>query len=108
MVWCYFTFSSIQSWDTFPPKAPAADGAPVSGSQPTGSTNVSQVLLKKNTTSMVFGRQLKAIQGMLDFDYVCRRDRPSVACMIDPFNSAPRKDFYWGSKQVFIPSKKPR
>jgi len=91
------------SWDTFTPKAPAADGAPVSGSQPTGSTNVSQVLLKKNTTSMVFGRQLKAIQGMLDFDYVCRRDRPSVACMIDPFNSAPRKDFYWGSKQVFIP-----
>ena len=44
-------------------------------------------------------------QGMLDFDYVCRRETPSVACMIDPFNSAPRKDFYWGSKQIFIPSK---
>ncbi len=41
---------------------------------------------------------------MLDFDYVCRREQHSVACIVDPFNSAPRKDFYWGSKQIFIPS----
>ena len=41
---------------------------------------------------------------MLDFDYACRREQGSVACIVDPFGGAPRKDFYWGSKQVFIPS----
>ena len=34
------------------------------------------------------------------------REQPSVAAIIDPFSSAPRKDFYWGSKQIFVPSKK--
>ena len=41
---------------------------------------------------------------MLDFDYACTREQPSVACIVDPFNNAPRKDFYWGSKQLFVPS----
>jgi len=90
------------SWDTFTPKAPGSSGDNKTATSTSGG-NVSEALLRKNTTSMVFGRQLKAIQGMLDFDYVCRRETPSVACMIDPFNSAPRKDFYWGSKQIFIP-----
>ena len=45
------------------------------------------------------------IQGMLDFDYVCRRDTYSVNGIIDPFGGSPRAAFYWGSKQVFIPSK---
>ena len=40
---------------------------------------------------------------MLDFDYACTREQPSVAAIVDPFSNAPRKDFYWGSKQVFIP-----
>merc|ERR1712018_769574 len=26
-----------------------------------------------------------------------------MGAIIDPFSSAPRKDFYWGSKQIFIP-----
>ena len=59
--------------------------------------------MTKTTTSFVFGRQLKAIQGMLDFDYVCRRETPSVCAIIDPFGGSPRAAFYWGSKQVFIP-----
>ena len=60
-------------------------------------------LFTKKTRSFIYGRQFKACQGMLDFDYVCTREQPSVAGMIDPFSNAPRKDFYWGSKQVFIP-----
>ena len=42
---------------------------------------------------------------MLDFDYVCRRETYSVCGIIDPFGGSPRAAFYWGSKQVFIPSK---
>lgn len=39
-----------------------------------------------NTTrALVFGLQPRAIQGMLDFDYACGRDTPSVAAMIYPF-----------------------
>ena len=45
---------------------------------------------------------VKAIQGMLDFDYVCRRATPSVCGIIDPFGGSPRAAFYWGSKQIFI------
>ena len=62
-------------------------------------------LFSKKTRSFIYGRQFKACQGMLDFDYACTREQPSVAAIIDPFSSAPRKDFYWGSKQVFVPSK---
>ena len=66
-------------------------------------TSVNDLFTKK-TRSIVYGRQFVACQGMLDFDYVCTREQPSVACIVDPFNETPRKDFYWGSKQVFIPS----
>merc|ERR1719376_1499745 len=98
------------SWDTFTPKttgeaSPKAshEGGAKGGAPTTTETDASRILLRKKTTSMIYGRQFKAVQGMLDFDYVCRRDSPSVSCMIDPFNGAPRKDFYWGSKQIFIP-----
>ena len=66
-------------------------------------SNVNNLFTKK-TRSIIYGRQFKAVQGMLDFDYACRREQGSVACIVDPFGGAPRKDFYWGSKQVFIPS----
>ena len=38
-----------------------------------------------NTRSFVYGLQPRAIQGMLDFDYSCGRQTPSVAAMIHPF-----------------------
>lgn len=64
---------------------------------------------------------MKAVQGMLDFDFVCSRKKPSVAAMVYPFrfdvalwsthdypnistNSADHKQkFYWGHKEIFIP-----
>ena len=51
----------FQSWDTFTPKAPSSSGDNKTAT-PTSGGNVSEALLRKNTTSMVFGRQLKAIQ----------------------------------------------
>ena len=58
---------NFQSWDTFTPKAPGSSGDNKTAT-PTSGGNVSEALLRKNTTSMVFGRQLKAIQvkRMLD------------------------------------------
>lgn len=42
-------------------------------------------LFSKNTKSIVWGMQTRAVQGMLDFDYVCSRDAPSVSAMVYPF-----------------------
>lgn len=42
-------------------------------------------LFRKQTKAIVWGMQTRAVQGMLDFDYICSRDEPSVAAMVYPF-----------------------
>ena len=42
-------------------------------------------LFSKDTRAIVWGMQARAVQGMLDFDYVCSRKEPSVVAMIYPF-----------------------
>jgi ATP citrate (pro-S)-lyase len=39
------------------------------------------------TRCVVYGLQHRAVQGMLDFDYMCKRKKPSVAAMIFPFSA---------------------
>lgn len=36
-------------------------------------------------------------QGMLDFDFMCKREKPSVACMVFPFSGNHYIKFYWGT-----------
>lgn len=55
------------------------------------------------TRSFVYGLQPRAIQGMLDFDYSCGRETPSVAAMIYPFGGHHIQKFYWGTKEVLLP-----
>ena len=45
----------------------------------------------------------KAVQGMLDFDYMCKREKPSVAAMIFPFSSNHYTKFYWGTEEILLP-----
>lgn len=47
--------------------------------------------------------QTRAVQGMLDFDFVCRRSVPSVAAIVYPFVGDHKQKFYWGHKEVLIP-----
>ncbi|CAE6405971.1 unnamed protein product [Rhizoctonia solani] len=56
-----------------------------------------------STRSFVYGLQPRAIQGMLDFDYSCGRDAPSVAAMIYPFGGHHIQKFYWGTKETLLP-----
>ena len=56
-----------------------------------------------HTRSFVYGLQPRAIQGMLDFDYSCGRDAPSVAAMIYPFGGHHIQKFYWGTKETLLP-----
>lgn len=63
-----------------------------------------QSLFSKETKAIVWGLQTRAVQGMLDFDYVCRRSQPSVAAMVYPMVGGDSKqNFYWGHKEILIP-----
>ncbi|KAI9526365.1 hypothetical protein NQZ68_039973 [Dissostichus eleginoides] len=60
-------------------------------------------LFRKQTKAIVWGMQTRAVQGMLDFDYVCSRDEPSVAAMVYPFTGDHKQKFYWGHKEILTP-----
>jgi len=60
-------------------------------------------LFTAKTKAIVWGLQAKAVQGMLDFDFVCSRKFPSVAAMVYPFSADHKQKFYWGHKEIFIP-----
>ncbi|XP_038830696.1 ATP-citrate synthase-like [Salvelinus namaycush] len=61
------------------------------------------MLFSRNTKAIIWGMQTRAVQGMLDFDYVCSRDEPSVAAMVYPFTGDHKQKFYWGHKEILIP-----
>jgi len=42
-------------------------------------------LFHPKTRCFVYGLQTKAVQGMLDFDFICKRKTPSVAGIIYTF-----------------------
>ncbi|KAH6592709.1 hypothetical protein BASA61_004475 [Batrachochytrium salamandrivorans] len=53
--------------------------------------------------AFIYGMQPRAVQGMLDFDFMCKREQPSVACMIYPFGGHHVQKFYWGTKETLLP-----
>uniref|UniRef100_A0A8C1EXJ3 ATP-citrate synthase n=1 Tax=Cyprinus carpio carpio TaxID=630221 RepID=A0A8C1EXJ3_CYPCA len=63
----------------------------------------STTLFSDHTKSIVWGMQTRAVQGMLDFDYVCSRQEPSVAAMVYPFTGDHKQKFYWGHKEILLP-----
>ncbi|KAJ2012428.1 ATP citrate lyase subunit 1, partial [Coemansia sp. S680] len=56
-----------------------------------------------NTRAIVYGMQPRAVQGMLDFDFICKRAVPSVACMVYPFGGNHVQKFYWGTHETLLP-----
>ncbi|CAH2220862.1 jg20421, partial [Pararge aegeria aegeria] len=60
-------------------------------------------LFSDRTKAIVWGMQNRAIQGMLDFDYICRRAEPSVVAIVYPFTADHKQKYYFGNKEVFIP-----
>jgi len=59
-------------------------------------------LFDKNTQAIIFGYQQRAIQRMLDFDYACGRETPSIAAIVNPTRGGYHKCF-WGSKEIILP-----
>eukprot|EP00752_Nemacystus_decipiens_P004049 g3707.t1 len=88
---------------------PAADtGAKPApqGETPKGTVAVGEHTVQNfgpETTAIVYGLQNRAVQGMLDFDFMCKREKPSVACMVFPFSGNHYIKFYWGTAETLIP-----
>ncbi len=59
-------------------------------------------VINEKTQAIIYGRQLKAIQRMLDFDYVSKRETPSVAAIIDLTREGFETAFF-GSDEILIP-----
>ena len=59
-------------------------------------------LFTKDTKAFVYGAQTRAVQRMLDFDYLCRKATPSVVAMITPERGG-FETFFWGTKEIRIP-----
>ena len=81
---------------------PAA-AAVVEGAAASTSSLGSHTQFSPSTRCIVFGMQQRAVQGMLDFDYLCKRQTPSVAAMVFPFSGNHYIKFYWGQSEVMMP-----
>ncbi len=81
--------------ERFPP-SPGQSVTTPSSAQP------SYQLFNENTRAFVYGLQPKAVQGMLDFDFICRRKTPSVAGIIYPFGGQFILKQYWGTKETLV------
>jgi len=57
-----------------------------------------------DTFCLVYGMQPRAVQGMLDFDYVSRRESPSVVGIVYTFASGQYyRQFWFGGKEMLLP-----
>lgn len=65
--------------------------------------NKDYILFDKNTQAFIYNMQRNAVQRMLDFDYVARRETPSVAAMINPSGSDGFQKFFFGPEEILIP-----
>ncbi|OQW95613.1 MAG: ATP citrate synthase [Beggiatoa sp. IS2] len=60
------------------------------------------LLFDRKTQAIIYNYQQNAIQRMLDFDSACKRETPSVACIVNPSRAGLHKVFF-GSKEILIP-----
>lgn len=74
----------------------------VAPSRPLSPTPV-HTLFHPKTRCFVYGMQTKAVQGMLDFDFICKRKTPSVAGIIYTFGGQFVSKMYWGTSETLLP-----
>ncbi|MEK9658247.1 MAG: citrate/2-methylcitrate synthase [bacterium] len=63
-------------------------------------------LFKSSDRVIFWNLNRKAIQRMLDYDYICRREKPSVAVIVHPSSDTEIMPFFFGSTEVIIPVRK--
>jgi len=60
-------------------------------------------LFDRDTQAFIYNMQVNATQRMLDFDYSARRERPSVAAIVNPTGTESLQKFFFGPKEILIP-----
>lgn len=60
-------------------------------------------LFTDKTRCLVYGLQPRAVQGMLDFDFICKRSKPSVAGIVYTFGGQFVSKMYWGTSETLLP-----
>lgn len=86
------------------PASPCRSHHPMEIHSPTThSSSDFKPLFSTESKAIIWGMQNRAVQSMLDFDFVCRREEPSVSCLVYPFVGDHKLKFYWGHKEILIP-----
>jgi hypothetical protein len=67
------------------------------------SPRAEHTLFHNKTRCFVYGLQPRAVQGMLDFDFICKRKTPSVAGIIYTFGGQFVSKMYWGTSETLLP-----
>ncbi len=60
-------------------------------------------LFTRDTQAIFWNNNRNAIQRMLDYDYVIKREKPSVAAIVAPTSSNKFDKFFFGPEEVMIP-----
>lgn len=61
------------------------------------------LLFDRTVQAFIYNMQVNATQRMLDFDYVCGRDIPSVAAIVNPTGSDGFQKFFFGPREILLP-----
>ncbi|MFP4486097.1 MAG: citrate/2-methylcitrate synthase [Campylobacterales bacterium] len=63
-------------------------------------------LFTRDTQAIFWNNNKSAIQRMLDYDYVIKRDKPSVAAIVAPTSNSTFEKFFWGPDEIMVPTYK--
>jgi len=60
-------------------------------------------LFSKTTQCIFYNYKPKPAQRMLDFDFLCGRETPSIACIVTPGSRGGFQKLFFGSEEVAVP-----
>lgn len=60
-------------------------------------------LFSKDTQAVFYNWKEKPVQRMLDFDFLCGRTTPSVACIVQPGSNGGFQKVFFGDEEIAIP-----
>lgn len=60
-------------------------------------------LFSRETQALVYNFKANPVQRMLDFDYICKREIPSIAGLIAPGSKGGFHKTFFGTKEILLP-----
>ncbi len=82
---------------------PAKKAAPSKKTNKKANGKPDYELFDNKTQAFIYNMQVNAVQRMLDFDFVSRRETPSVAAIINPTGRDTLQKFFFGPKEILVP-----